>query len=167
MAAKNVVRFFLATAPVAADIERLAEVQAGMRAFRLDQMIEHPAPVEHITLEAVADASAGSTSDSYEWSPPYPIELLKVQAACATAAGATGTAILQRKPSGDSYATITDAAIDVKTTAGKFVTGDIVDTTGLDLVGTEDTIKGVFASGSGGALAGGKVIVYYRRQRAG
>lgn len=167
MAAKNVVSFFRASAPLESDISRLAEVQAGMRAFRLDEMIKFPAPVEHIVLEATADASAGSTSDSYEWSPPYPIELLKFQGACISAAGATGTAKLQRKPSGGSYADVSNAAVDVKTTAGKFVTGDIVDTAGLDLVGTADTIKGVFTSGSGGALAGGKIIVYYRRQRAG
>lgn len=167
MAAKNVTRFFNPTAPGAASLARLRESGVAFNLRGLDDMIEYPAPIEHIVLDAQGTAGDGSTADSYEWAPPYPIELVKVQAACLTAAGATGTAKLQKKPSGGAYADVTDAAVNIKTGTVVFASGAIVDTAGADLVAVGDTLKAVFTSGAGGTLTGGKCIVFFRRQTAG
>lgn len=151
-----------ATAPTPEDIATFRQMVPALNLPGIDVLLR--APLEKIELNALGSASAGSTADTETWSPPFPIQIVSAQGVCVSAAGATGTFDLQVKPSGGSFATVLAAAVDVKTGAGVFQTGTVIDTDDANLVETTGQIKGVFASGSGGALASGRVIVWYVRQ---
>lgn len=151
-----------ASAPTAEDIATFRQMVPALNLPGIDLILR--TPVESVDLEAVADASASSTSDTTVWSPKYPIKIINAEFVCNTAAGATGTADLQTKPSGGSFGSILSAVVDVKTGAGTWQPGVVVDTDDEHLVETTGQIKAVFSSGSGGALAGGKVRVYFVRQ---
>lgn len=120
-------------------------------------------PVEYVQLDAEASVSAGTTGDSFVWSPPYPITIVAVKGACLTAGGATGTVDVHVKPSGGSFATILSAPFDVKGTLATYADGTVVDTDSRHVVATTGQVKAVFASGSGGALANGRCQIYFVR----
>lgn len=151
------------SAPQAVNARNVAQ---AIQAPEIATAVISPAPIERIQLPIASSISAGASADSLVWSPPFPIDVISVEAGAAAAAGATGTVDVQILPLGGSYATILSAPIDVKTTAGTFVTGTVVDTDDRYKLETTGKIKAIAASGSGGALTGATVIIYFRRRAA-
>ncbi len=154
-----------ADAPVAALKTLWSNMEQALRlpslAIALTRSLE---TVECLPLDALATVTTGSTGDSAVWSPKFPIRIIGFEAACVSAAGATGTVDLQVLPSGGSYATILSAPVDVKTGAGTFAAGAVINTAACNDVETTGKIKAIYSSGSGGSLTAGKGLVYFVRQ---
>lgn len=153
-----------ASAPEDNVLARYSEMEQPLRLPGLSVALRPD--VEHIDLAALASAGADSTADSETWTPKFPIKVIAFEVVCASAAGATGTGVLQAKPSGGSFASISAAAVDVKTGAGVWQPGTVIDTSDVNLILTSGQLKFVFASGAGGALALGRGRIYFQRMNA-
>jgi hypothetical protein len=151
--------------PTAAQITAIRDLDNSPHSPVKSDMIAFPTPLNAISFE-LASVSADSSGYSVAWQIPHGMTLEAVDLGCTAAAGATGTMDLEVSTNGTDYSSVFLAAKDVKTGAGKtarYLPEADSGATTRTIAYTSTTylrVKGT--SGSGGALSGGKGIIYYR-----
>lgn len=101
-----------------------------------------------------------TTKSSLEYKARFPFKVVHVQYGCESAAGSAATADLQKNPAGspDTWATMTTGANDIKTAAGEFVEGEILD--GSEDVAYGDQLRLTVVGTGAGAVVGAQAIAH-------
>lgn len=151
--------------PTAAEVANITELDEGPSGVK-GRFFDFPVALMCVSLP-IASVSADSDGYSVAWQIPFGMTLEAVDLGCISAAGATGTMDLQVSTNGTDYTSVLAAAKDVKTGAGKsaryFPELD-TDTTTRTIAYTSTTyLRAKATSGSGGALAGGFAVLYFRQ----
>lgn len=172
MAAVSLTSWFGAFAkrPTAAELQAAEDLEHSQASALKRKHIEYPVVMQCVSFQTPS-ASAGSDTYSPVWPIPFSLSLIAADLGCNTAAGATGTMDVEvSTDNGGTWASVFSAAKDVKTAAGtmaRYAVNADTGSTSRDLTygtGSSTVLMRVKAtSGSGGALAGGCGVLWFRQ----
>lgn len=141
--------------------DRLKQYDSALGAVGHADMHARPASFFVIDLYVLTTAN-NNAKDSCDISAPWPFRLLAADVGCETAGGTTGTVdILVDPAGGTTYASILDAAEDVKTAAG--VSSRVAPEDGSEEIAYNAALKIRQTSGSAANMVGGQGHLYCQR----
>lgn len=125
------------------------------------EAVRHPSSHLFITVPLLEDAN-NNTVESIPFRVPYPVKCWAIDVGCKSAAGATATLDIQRKPVGGAFASVLDAPEDIKTGANAFQR--VAPEVDSELWDFDDEVKAVVVGGGAGVVVGAMAVLLLQRR---
>lgn len=140
-------------------LDTLRGYSKGLGYVPLAAFVRNPPSLFPVELNPVA-APNDNSKDSLVWTAPFPVKVVAIDVGCGAAGGSAATADVQVNRAGAGYASVLDAAEDIKTGAGTLQR--VAPEDGEEDVDYGDLIKAVFVGTGAGAVTAAKAILWCR-----
>jgi hypothetical protein len=145
--------------PTEDQLEQIANVDPAFYKVGMDALMRHMhyfvLPLNRFT--AVVDASTGY---SLAHTARVPFKVVAIDVGCESAGGTTGTADVEKNPSGspDTWATMSTGAVNVKAAAGDRVDLPVLD--GAEDIDAGDELRLNMTGTGTGSIVGGQALLH-------